>query len=179
MKTKKIAIAIALAISPLLARAANKQTIEQERRAIEVDQGVAERRAVSNETEQRIAEARLRTFNINHSNRNTYSPEIERAFAARGAAGLVLQKCADRLDINMDKLEELDRAAGIGPDETPSVDVTRRVTKAAMQRMAEAALKHDISPAEMEQTYAQCALFLYTFGPEGTWIRGLVSERSQ
>lgn len=179
------------------AAAINKQAVEEERRAIEVEERAAEaeRRAASAERQRRVAEAerraitaennrraadaeRRRTAIYNHArNPDAYSPEIERAFAARGAAGLALMNCADRLDINTDKLAELDRAAGIGGNERPTVDVTRRVTKAAMERMADAALKHDMSRAEMEQKYGQCALLLYTYGPNGTWIRGLISER--
>ena len=84
---------------------------------------------------------------------------------------------ADDLDVNVGKLRELEKKVGLGEDEKPNLDETRRATQAAIMKMAEAGLKHGMRSSELRIKNNQCLLMLYTFGPEGTWIKGLISGR--
>jgi hypothetical protein len=45
--------------------------------------------------------------------------------------------------------------------------------------MAAAGVKHGMQTGEMHVPQNRCLALLYMFGPEGTWIKGLVAEKSQ
>jgi hypothetical protein len=106
-----------------------------------------------------------------------YSPAIERAYAARAVVALVQSKCKDHLTVDLDRARALQKEAGLGDREVPSLEATSRATRAITDKMTAAGLKHGMRAGDMHVPQNQCLALFYTFGPEGEWIKGLVAEK--
>lgn len=106
-----------------------------------------------------------------------YSPAIERAYAARAVVGLVEAKCKDHLTVNRERALALQKEAGLGGQSVPDLEAASRATRAIIDKMAAAGVKHGMQTGEMHVPQNRCLALLYTFGPEGTWIKGLVAEK--
>ena len=105
-----------------------------------------------------------------------YSPEIERAYVARLVWAAVDKKCTSDLKYNFDTGRKLEQQAGFGDDERPNMEVRERAFNAFTKRMAEAAVRKNVNVNHIDANTA-CLVLLYTFGPNGTWIKGLVEEK--
>ena len=106
-----------------------------------------------------------------------YSPAIERAYAARAVFGFVQKQCKDHLTVDTARVLALQKEAGLGDREVPSPEATSRATHAMLDKMAAAGVKHGMRAAELNTPQSQCLVLLYTVGPEGEWIKGLVAEK--
>ena len=106
-----------------------------------------------------------------------YSSAIERAYAARAVVGLVQGKCKDHLTVNLERAHALQKEAGLGDRSVPDLEAAGRATRVIIDKMAEAGAKHGMQAGEMHVPQNRCLALLYTFGPEGTWIKGLVAEK--
>jgi hypothetical protein len=58
----------------------------------------------------------------------------------------------------------------------PSLEAPSRPTHAMLAKMAAAGAKHTAGRG-IDTPQGQCVVLLYTFGPEGDWIKGLVAEK--
>ena len=77
----------------------------------------------------------------------------------------------------MDKVIKLSEDGGLGDEERPNLEVTQRAMKATTKKMAETGVKKGMRSSELQSQTGQCLIILYTFGPEGSWIKGLVAEK--
>jgi hypothetical protein len=105
---------------------------------------------------------------------NRYSPAIERAYAARAVAMTTMQDCRDKLTLNDEVWHKLEKESGLSDNETAGMEAADRAEQAFTRKLAEAAAQRGWQGIRADQ---KCVLILYTFGPNGSWIKGLVSEK--
>jgi len=106
-----------------------------------------------------------------------YSPDIERLYAARMVHDLIEKRCDALLTYNWDVLDDLRKKANIPGEFRLGMERTKRVSDAVQGHMAAAGVKRGMSgDTNLKQANNLCLLILYTFGPNGTWIKGLVKE---
>lgn len=91
--------------------------------------------------------------------------------------GMVHEVCNDYLTVDLNRVLSLQKEAGLGDQEKPNLETTSRALQAMFKRMAEAGVKHGMKPSELELDANKCLVVLHTFGPDGTWIKGLVAEK--
>jgi hypothetical protein len=105
----------------------------------------------------------------------TYSPAIERAYAARGVVNEVRKECSEHLIVNLPAVIEVQKEAGQNGKERPTMAAQRQFDKAFRDQVDFAAKRNNLYLRSLSGD-DYCLALLYAFGPDGTWIKGLVEE---
>lgn len=105
-----------------------------------------------------------------------YTPDIERLYAARMVRPMIEKHCNDLLNYNFDTLDDLDKKANLPGDFKLGMERTKRVSDAVQAHMAATGVKRGMGHLTSLKGNNLCLLILYTFGPNGTWIKGLLKE---